>query len=122
MVPQWVGVVVLALPLGLALGYLAAMPRVMRLELELAQQEQLPSKSLARKVESYQVLVKKLETELAVAKAQALHLGWESEQAQVRVQDSALELERLRERVQRAELALEEHRYRSQETDWKGYH
>ena len=122
MVPQWVGVVVLALPLGLALGYLAAMPRVMRLELELAQQEQLPSRSLARKVESYQVLAKKLETDLALAKAEVLHLRWELESGQVRVSDSELELVRVKAQLERAELALEELRYRNQETDWKGYH
>jgi hypothetical protein len=44
MVPEWVGVFVLVLPLGLVLGYLSAMPRVWRLEKELA-------KELARKSE-----------------------------------------------------------------------
>jgi hypothetical protein len=37
MVPDWVAVFVLALGLGLVLGYLSAMPRVWRLEKELAQ-------------------------------------------------------------------------------------
>jgi hypothetical protein len=37
MVPDWVAVFVLALGLGSVLGYLLAMPRVLRLEKELAQ-------------------------------------------------------------------------------------
>ena len=44
MVPEWVGVFVLVLPLGLVLGYWSAMPRVWRLEKELKQ-------ALARKSE-----------------------------------------------------------------------
>jgi uncharacterized membrane-anchored protein YhcB (DUF1043 family) len=43
MLPEWVGVAVLALPLGLVLGYLSALPRVKVLEKELAQQLQLKS-------------------------------------------------------------------------------
>ena len=45
MVPEWVGVFVLVLPLGLVLGYLSAMPRVKVLEKalkkELARQSEL---------------------------------------------------------------------------------
>jgi hypothetical protein len=44
MVPEWVGLFVLVLPLGLVLGYWSAMPRVWRLEKELGQ-------ALARKSE-----------------------------------------------------------------------
>jgi hypothetical protein len=44
MVPEWVGVFVLVLPLGLVLGYLSAMPRVKVTEKALA-------KSLARQSE-----------------------------------------------------------------------
>ena len=107
MVPQWVGVVVLVLPLGLALGYLAAMPRVMRLELELARQEQLPSKSLARKVESYQVLAKKLEMDLVKARAEVLVLQSELGSAQVRLSDSELELVRVKKLAHLRESELE---------------
>jgi hypothetical protein len=108
MVPEWVGVLVLALPLGLVLGYWSALPRVKRLEQELA--EQLPLKSHSEWV-----------VELGLAKAQALVLQSELDSAQVRVQDSALELERVKEQAQKAYLALEELRYRSQETDWKDH-
>jgi hypothetical protein len=38
MVPEWVGVFLLVLPLGLVLGYLSAMPRVKVLEKELAKE------------------------------------------------------------------------------------
>ena len=107
MVPQWVGVVVLVLPLGLALGYLAAMPLVMRLELELARQEQLPSKSLARKVESYQVLAKKLEMDLVKARAEVLVLQSELGSAQVRLSDSELELVRVKQSQSLRETELE---------------
>jgi uncharacterized membrane-anchored protein YhcB (DUF1043 family) len=79
MVQEWVAVMVLALPLGLVLGYLAAMPRVLRLERESAQQLQL--KSLVQQLEMYRVLVKKLESELAREKQkvreQHLVLGWD---------------------------------------------
>jgi hypothetical protein len=44
MIPEWVGVFVLVLPLGLVLGYLSAMPRVKVTEKALA-------KSLARQSE-----------------------------------------------------------------------
>ena len=116
MVPQWVGVVVLVLPLGLALGYLAAMPRVMRLELELARQEQLPSKSLARKIESYQVLAKKLELDLVRARAEALVLQSALGSAQVRLSDSELELVRLKQSqsLKETELAMELEKVRAQ--------
>ena len=116
MVPQWVGVVVLVLPLGLALGYLAAMPRVMRLELELARQEQLPSKSLARKVESYQVLVKQLESKLVQAEAQDLILQSALDSAQMRLSDSELELVRVKklQSLRETELAMELEKVRAQ--------
>jgi hypothetical protein len=116
MVPQWVGVVVLVLPLGLALGYLAAMPRVMRLELELARQEQLPSKSLARKIESYQVLVKQLESKLVQAEAQDLILQSALDSAQMRLSDSELELVRVKklQSLRETELAMELEKVRAQ--------
>jgi hypothetical protein len=113
MVPQWVGVLVLVLPVGLVLGYWSALPRVKRLERELAQL--LPSKSLKAQVLSYSAL-------LAKEKAQALVLQSALDSAQVRVSDSELELVRVKAQLVRAELALEELRYRNQETDWKGYH
>jgi len=119
MIQEWVGVLVLALPLGLVLGYLAAMPRVKRLEQELAALSQ--SKSLAQKVQMYQVLVKQLESKLLQAEAQDLVLQSALDSAQVRVQDSALELERVKEQAQKAYLALEELRYRNHETDWKDH-
>ena len=108
MIQEWVGVLGLVLPLGLVLGYWAALPRVKRLEQELA--AQLPLKSHSEWV-----------VELGLAKAQALVLQSELDSAQVRVQDSELELVRVKEQVQRAELALEEFRYRNQETDWKDH-
>ena len=111
---------VVGLLLGLVLGYLAAMPRVLRLERELA--PLLQSKSLAQKVQMYQVLVKQLESKLVRAEAQDLILQSALDSAQVRVQDSEVELERVKEQAQKAYLALEELRYRSQETDWRGYH
>jgi len=113
MIPEWVGVLVLVLPLGLVLGYWSALPRVKRLERELV--PLLPLKSLKSQVLSYSAL-------LAREKAQALVLQSELDSAQVRVQDSELELVRLKAQVQKAELALEELRYRSQETDWRGHH
>jgi hypothetical protein len=72
MVPQWVGVLALALPLGMVLGYWSAKPRVWRLEQELAQQSQ--SKSLVAKLEMYRVLVAKLESELAQVKQKVQEL------------------------------------------------
>ncbi len=110
-------VLVVALLMAVVLGYSLGLAHLK----EMGKAQQSQSKSLAQKVQMYQGLVKKLETDLALVKAEALHLRWELESAQVRVQDSALELERLRERAQRVELALEEHRYRSQETDWKDH-
>ena len=98
------------------LGYLLGMVQARE---ELAPLSQ--SKSLAQKVQMYQVLVKQLESKLVQAEAQDLVLQSALDSAQVRVQDSELELVRVKEQVQRAELALEELRYRSQETDWKGY-
>ena len=110
-------VLVVALLLAAVLGYLLGSAQARE---ELAALSQ--SKSLAQKVQMYQVLVKQLESKLVQAEAQDLILQSELDSAQVRVQDSELELVRVKEQVQRAELALEELRYRSQETDWKGYH
>ena len=109
-------VLVVALLLAAVLGYLLGSTQARE---ELAALSQ--SKSLAQKVQMYQVLVKQLESKLVQAEAQDLILQSALDSAQVRVQDSELELVRVKEQVQRAELALEELRYRSQETDWKGY-
>jgi len=109
-------VLVVALLSAAVLGYLLGMAQARE---ELAAQSQ--SKSLAQKVQMYQVLVKQLESKLLQAEAQDLVLQSALDSAQVRVQDSALELERVKEQAQKAYLALEELRYRSQETDWKDH-
>ena len=90
-----------------ALGYLLGMAQA-REELALL----LPSLS---------PMETELHWQLAQAKADLLVLQSELDSAQVRVQDSELELVRVKEQVQRAELALEEFRYRNQETDWKDH-
>ena len=99
------------------LGYLLGLAQTREELVPLSQ-----SKFLAQKVQMYQVLVKQLESKLVQAEAQDLVLQSELDSAQVRVQDSELELVRGKERAQRAELALEEFRYSNQETDWRGYH
>jgi SMC interacting uncharacterized protein involved in chromosome segregation len=88
----------------------------MRLELELARQEQLPSKSLARKVESYQVLVKQLESKLVQAEAQDLILQSALDSAQMRLSDSELELVRVKklQSLRETELAMELEKVRAQ--------
>lgn len=108
-----VAVVALAVVLGYSLG-LAHLK-------DLGRAQQLQLKSQAQKVQMYQVLAKKLESDLVRAEAQDLVLQSALDSAQVRVQDSALELERVKAQLERVELALEELRYRNQETDWKGY-
>jgi hypothetical protein len=105
---------VVGLLLGLVLGYLAAMPRVLRLERELA--PLLQSKSLAQKVQMYQVLVKKLESDLVRAQAQGLVLQSELDLAQVRLSDSELELVRVKksQSLKETELAMELEKVRAQ--------
>jgi SMC interacting uncharacterized protein involved in chromosome segregation len=114
MIQEWVGAGGLALLLGLVLGYCSALPRVKRLERELAALSQ--SKSLAQKVQMYQVLVKKLESELVRAEAQDLVLQSALDSAQVRVQDSELELVRLKQSqsLKETELAMELEKVRAQ--------
>jgi hypothetical protein len=90
MVQEWVVVLGLGLALGLVLGYCSAMPRVWRLEKELAQAPRMArelrlekskveglqrewekEKARAKKIQAYQVLVKKLESELAQERLKA---------------------------------------------------
>ena len=98
MVQEWVVVLGLGLALVLVLGYYSAMPRVWRLEKELAQALE-PQKATGKKIELLRVLVKKLQSELDLA--------------QVRLSDSELELVRvkqkahLRESESELEMALE---------------
>ena len=94
MIQEWVGVAVMVLPLGLVLGYWSALPRVKRLEQELAAQSQLKSHS-------------EWVVELGLAKATALVLQSELEKVQVRVQDSELELVRAKQKAQLRESELE---------------
>ena len=117
MVENLVLVVAVLMVLVLVLGYSLGMAQARE---ELA--PRVESKALAQKVQMYQVLVKQLESKLVRAEAQDLILQSALDSAQVRVQDSELELERVKEQAQKAYLALEELRYRSQETDWRGHH
>jgi hypothetical protein len=92
MVQEWVVVLGLGLALGLVLGYCSAMPRVWRLEKELAQALE-PQKATGKKVELLRVLVKKLQSELDLA--------------QVRLSDSELELVRVKQKAHLRESELE---------------
>ena len=92
MIQEWVGVVVMVLPLGLVLGYCSALPRVKRLERELVAQSQLTSPT---------------EAEMARVKAEALVLQSALDSVQVRVQDSELELVRVKQKALLRESELE---------------
>jgi hypothetical protein len=63
MVAQWVGVVVLVLPLGLVLGYWSVKPRVLRLEKQLT--------------------LLGLELDLAKSQVEGLRREWQKEKAKV---------------------------------------
>ena len=101
-----VALLVLGLLPGLVLGYLSAMPRVLRLERELAQALE-PQKAQAKKLELYQVLVKTLELDLVRARAEGLVLQSALGSAQVRLSDSELELVRVKKLAHLKESELE---------------
>jgi hypothetical protein len=105
-------VLVVAFGMAVVLGYSLGLAHLK----DLVQEK--PS-GTAQQAQLYQVLAKKLESQLAQEKAQVLVLQSELESALVRLSDSELELVRVKAQVQKAELAAEELRYRSQETDWK---
>jgi SMC interacting uncharacterized protein involved in chromosome segregation len=73
-------------------------------------------KELARKVESYQVLAKKLEMDLVKARSEALVLQSALDSAQVRLSDSELELVRVKQSqsLRETELAMELEKVRAQ--------
>ena len=96
-------VLVVAFVVAVALGYSLGLAHLK----DLAKAQQSQSKSLAQKVQMYQVLVKKLESELVRAEAQDLVLQSELDSAQVRVQDSELELVRVKQKAQLRESELE---------------
>jgi hypothetical protein len=103
---ETVALLVLGLLPGLVLGYLSAMPRVLRLERELVQALE-PQKAQAKKLELYQVLVKKSELDLVRARAEALVLQSALGSAQVRLSDSELELVRVKKLAHLRESELE---------------
>jgi hypothetical protein len=71
MVPQWVGVAVLVLPLGLVMGYWSAKPRVKALEKQLT--------------------LLGLELDLAKSQVEGLRREWQKEKAKVQELESAQE-------------------------------
>jgi hypothetical protein len=73
MVPQWVGVAVLVLPLGLVLGYWSAKPRV--------------------KVLEKQLILLGLELDLEKSKVEGLRREWQKEKEKVQELRLALGLE-----------------------------
>ena len=92
---ETVALLVLGLLPGLVLGYLSAMPRVLRLERELVQALE-PRKAQAKKMQLYQVLVKQSESDLVRSQAEAMILESELEKVRVRLSDSELELVRVK--------------------------
>ena len=115
-------VLVVAVALAVALGYLLGMAQARE---ELAPQLPLESQTEWEQMEKSKMrkaMVSTYSALLAREKAQALVLQSELDSLKVAVQDSELELVRVKAQAQRAELALEELRYRNQETDWRGHH
>ena len=88
MVAQWVVVLGLGLALGLVLGYCSAMPRVWRLEKELAQ-------------------VPRMARELRLEKSKVEGLRREWEKAKALLSDSELELVKVKQKAHLRESELE---------------
>jgi hypothetical protein len=103
---ETVALLVLGLLPGLVLGYLSAMPRVLRLERELVQALE-PRKAQAKKIQLYQVLVKQSESDLVRSQAEAMILESELEKVRVRLSDSELELVRVKKLAHLRESELE---------------
>ena len=103
---ETVALLVLGLLPGLVLGYLSAMPRVLRLERELVQALE-PQKAQAKKIQLYQVLVKQSESDLVRSQAEAMILESELEKVRVRLLDSELELVRVKKLAHLRESELE---------------
>ena len=103
---ETVALLVLGLLPGLVLGYLSAMPRVLRLERELVQALE-PRKAQAKKMQLYQVLVKQSESDLVRSQAEAMVLESELESLKVRLSDSELELVRVKQKAHLRESELE---------------
>ena len=103
MVEDWA--VLLLFLMGWAAGWIQATGKVNFLSGLV--KESGSQKELARKVESYQVLAKKLEMDLVKARAEVLVLQSELGSAQVRVQDSELELVRVKAKAHLKESELE---------------